>query len=418
MGTRLHRFVVGALASLGLVLALGASRPTQVCAAARDCDTEDTSVQCDDGYCCIISESDSEICDCFEQACVDRDLVYRIDGNDLVWSDVRAVSTDDSLLVVLTGSYPVVHLFGLADGSRRGSWGLSGEGPGEFESATGVALVGSRVYALDGNQGRLSIFEFTGGLVRTVPLRDFGMPPNFPRRLHRAWGDTVLFGSSVPMGNERSIIALSFGASADEDPVGQEALVDYPRTTATRLRLTAPEAPSFTLPPPYWPDPQWTPVSGGVALWHGPDSEVRILGLDGEQRSVVTLALGDRFEVTAEDREFWFQNAIPQEVFGQRGVFDPVREVARRTVDFPRYHPPVFELLSGPDDLLWVRRTPDGRDQVWDIVDTQAQLASRVSLAPRQALMAVIPDRLVLKVTDALGVESVEVHRCIHPPGT
>jgi len=418
MGTRLHRFVVGALASLGLVLALGASRPTRVCAAVGDCDAENTSVQCDDGYCCIISESDSEICDCFELACVDRDLVYRIDGNDLVWSDVRAVSTDDSLLVVLTGSYPVVHLFDLADGSRRGSWGLSGQGPGEFESASGVALVGRHVYALDGNQGRLSIFEFTGDLVRTVPLRDFGMPPNFPRRLHRAGGDTVLFGSSVPMGNERSIIPLSFGASADEDPVGQETLVDYPRTTATRLRLTAPDAPSFTLPPPYWPDPQWTPFSGGVGLWQGPDSEVRILGLDGEQRSVVTLALGDRFEVTAEDREFWFQNAIPQEIFGQRGVFDPLREVARRTVDFPGYHPPVFELLSGPDDLLWVRRTPDGRDQVWDIVDAQGQLASRVSLAPRQALMAVIPDRLVLKVTDALGVESVEVHRCIYPPGT
>ena len=245
MGTRLHRFVVGALASLGLVLALGASRPTQVCADASDCDAEDTSVQCDDGYCCIVTESDSEICDCFEQACVDRDLVYRIDGDDLVWSDVRAVSTDDSLLVVLTGSYPVVHLFDLADGSRRGSWGLSGQGPGEFESATGVALVGRHIYALDSNQGRLSIFEVTGDLVRTVTLRDFGMPPNFPRRLHRAGGDTVLFGSSIPMGNERSIIALSLGASGDEDPVGHERLIDYPRTTATRLRLTAPERAEF-----------------------------------------------------------------------------------------------------------------------------------------------------------------------------
>ena len=125
MGTRLHRFFVGVLASLGLVLALGASRPTQVCAAAGDYDAENTSVKCGDGYCCKVTDSDSEICDCFEQACVDRDLVYRINGNDLVWSDVRAVSTDDSLLVVLTGSYPVVHLFDLADGSRRGNWGLS-----------------------------------------------------------------------------------------------------------------------------------------------------------------------------------------------------------------------------------------------------------------------------------------------------
>ncbi len=351
-----------------------------------------------------------------QQTCVDRDLAYRLDGNDLVWNDVRAVSADDSLLVVLTESYPVVHLFDLADGRRRGSWGGSGQGPGEFQSASGIVLVGRHVYALDGNQGRLSIFEFTGDLKRTVTLRDFGMPPNFPRWIHRAGGDTVLLGSSVPMGNERSIIARSFGASANEDPVRQDTVVVYrPRTTT--LRLTAPGAPGLSVAPPYAPIPRWTSVSGGVAFWSGSDSEVQILDFDGQRRSVVTLGFDDRFEVTEQDREFWFQNAIPDEIFGQRGVFDPLREVARRTVDFPRYHPTVFELLNGPDDLLWVRRTPDGRDEVWDIVDARGQPASRVALAPGEALMAVIPDHLVLKVTDALGVESVEVHQCSAVPG-
>ena len=126
---------------------------------------------------------------------------------------------------------------------------------------------------------------------------------------------------------------------------------------------------------------------------------------------MVSLALDDRFEVTAEDREYWFQNAIPQEFMGQR-VFEPLRREARRTVDFPRYHPLAFDLLSAPGDVLWVRRTPDGKDQVWDVVDAQGQPAGRVALAPDQALMAVIPDHMVLRVTDALGVESVEVHRC------
>ena len=154
-----------------------------------------------------------------------------------------------------------------------------------------------------------------------------------------------------------------------------------------------------------------------MAFWQGPDPEVRILGFDGEQRSVVSLALGDLFEVTAEDREYWLQNEIPQEFQGQR-VFEPLRQEARRTVDFPQHHPLLFEFLNGPDDLLWVRRTPDGRDQVWDIADALGQLAGRVSLAPGQVLMAVVPDHLVLKVTDALGVESVEVHQCrsLPPP--
>ena len=346
-----------------------------------------------------------------QQACIERDPLYRLDGEALVWRGVTAASSDGTLLVVLTESSPVVHLFVLADGSRRGSWGRSGEGPGEFLEATGIALVETHLHVLDGSQRRLSIFESTGALVRTVNLLDAGLPPYYPRRLERTQGDPALFDLSEPMGDERIIIARTFPASADEESVRQDTVLVYPRTTATRLRLTAPGAPGLSVSPPYSPTPQWTPVSGGVAFWLGRDAEVRILGFDGVLRSVVSLPLDDRFEVTAEDREFWFQNAIPQEVFGQR-VFEPLREEARRTVDFPRYHPLVFELVGGQNDLLWVRRTPDGRDQVWDIVDSQGQIASRVSLPPGQTLLAMVPDHLVVKVTDDLGAESVEVLGC------
>lgn len=345
-----------------------------------------------------------------QQICVNRDLQYRLDGDDLLWNNVRAVSTDDDNLFVLTLSSPRIHRFDLSDGNHLLSWGQRGQGPGEFQASSGITLVGEHVYVLDGNQGRLSIFELTGELVRTIPLQRFGMPPNFPRWLYRATGDTVLFGLSVPMGNERMIIARSFGASASEDPIHQDTVIVFPART-TSLRLTAPGAPSLTLSPPYSPEPQWTPVSGGVAFWQGLDSDIQILGLDGVLKSAISLTLDDRLEVTSEDREFWLQDAIPQEFSGQR-VFEPLRVKARQTVDFPRYHPLMSRILGGPDSLLWVRRTPNGRDQVWDVLDTQGQLASRVSLASGQALMSVIPDHLVLKVTDELGVESIEVHRC------
>ncbi len=346
-----------------------------------------------------------------QQACVDRVPLYRLDGDDLLWSDVREVSTNDSLLVVLTGSYPVIHLFDLSDGSQRGSWGQRGQGPGEFQGRSGVALIGDHIYTLDASQNRLSIFEFTGDLVRTARLQDFGISPNAATRLDRGVGETVLLELSVPMGNERTIIVRSFGASANEDPVRQDTVIVFPKWTAT-LRLTAPGAPSYTLPHPYSPIPRWTPVSGDVAFWQGLGSEASILGLDGALKSVVSLALDDRFEVTAEDREFWLQNAIPQDFMGQR-VFEPLREKARRTVDFPRYHPLGFELLAGPGGFLWVRRTPNGRDQVWDVVDVQGQPAGRVSLAEGQVLMAVISDHMLLKMTDASGIESVDVHRCV-----
>lgn len=91
--------------------------------------------------------------------------------------------------------------------------------------------------------------------------------------------------------------------------------------------------------------------------------QIQSLGFDGVLKSANSLTLDERFEPAAVDRDFWFQNGTPEEVLGQR-VFEPLREKARRTVDFHSYHPLMFEFLGGQHDLLWVRRTPYGRDQV------------------------------------------------------
>lgn len=346
------------------------------------------------------------------QVCISPNPLYRLAGDALAWNGVSAVSSNDSLLAVLTDSDPVIHLFRLSGGTHRGSWGGLGEGPGEFRDPAGIALAGDGIYALDEALGRLSIFEFTGDLVRTVALHQFGMLPNFPRRLYRAEGDTLLFLATEPTANSSAVIALSFG---DSGIVGPDTVVAY-RTAPDLLRLTAPGAPSWTVPPPYSSRPRLTPVSGGVAFWQGPDPEVRILGVDGAMESAVSLSLDGRFEVTGEDRESWLASAIPSEFMGRQGVFEPIREEARRTVSFPEYHPLVFRLLGGPDGFLWVLRTPAGREQVWDVVDSSGRHEGRLTLAAHHSLMSVLPDRLVLRSTDDLGVESVQVHQFLPCP--
>ena len=347
-----------------------------------------------------------------QQTCANHDLLYRLDGGTLLWTDVKGVSTNDSLLVVLTESDPVIHLFDLADGTRYRSWGRRGEGPGEFRTSTGIELVGRHVYALDTNQERLSIFELTGELVRTVRLQDFGVtPPQSSVRLERTEGEAILIGMGEIMGTERIITAQTIRTNPAEDS-SQDTVAIYQYSTAPVLHLAAEGAPSYSLPPPYSPSARWTSTADGIVLWRGPDTEVSILNFDGTPKSTLSLALDDRFEITEEDREHWLQNAIPREFMGQR-VFEPVRQKARETVDFPLYHPPVFGLLSGPDNLLWVRRTPRGREtQVWDVVDSQGQPAARVSFAAGLALMAIIPNHLVLRSADEFDVESIELHRC------
>ncbi len=342
-----------------------------------------------------------------QPACMDRELLYRLDGNDFLWSELEGVSANDSLLAVLARSDPRIHLFSLADGALRQSWGRSGEGPGEFQLSTGVALLGDHLYAVDANQARVSVFELAGDLVRTIALRDHGISLR-PTRTGRTESNALIFGLRQPMGDARTVASWSFGVGADAGSVQHRTIIAWER--GTTIRLEGP--PGFTLVPPFTPVPRWAAMADGVAWWEGTDAEVRILGVDGELVGAIPLTFEDRFEVTEEDREYWLQDEFPQELFGQRGVLDVVREEARQTVDFPSHHPLAYQLMGGPEGHLWVRRTPDGRDQIWDIVDSGGEVGGRVSLAPGEILMAVIPGHLVVQTIDELGVESVDVQRC------
>lgn len=233
-----------------------------------------------------------------QQTCVDRDRLHRFDGDDLVWSDVRAVSANDSLLVVLTGSYPAIHLIELAECDHLRRWGRIGEGLGEFQSATGVALVGRHIFALGADQVRLAIFEFKGDLLRTVSLRDFGMSSYRPSRLELAEGDTLLFEGLVPTPNER-IHPRAVVRGWCRRGFGSPGLGDrLPRADGQLASHGTGGAEPHSFAFLHSPVPQWTPYSGGLAFWDGFGSGVRVLGFDGEQGSVVPVALDDRFEVT------------------------------------------------------------------------------------------------------------------------
>jgi len=322
----------------------------------------------------------------------------------LEWSSVVAVDANDSLLVVMVDEEPVLHLFGITDGAHLVSWGRTGEGPGEFQSSAGVALVGDRVYALDTTQRRLSIFTQMGVHVETVLLDDLDFP--FANKLYRASGDTVLIGAFEPMGHGRAVIAWTVSGLARNVLTYQDGTTDH------RIRLEAPGAPSFTVLSPFRARPRWAadPFSGNVLYWPGHGKDIQVIGLDGIARDPVTLVLDDRFEVTSQDREHWIATAIPSEFRGQR-VFEPLRPVAREIVEFPGDHALFYEMMAGPANTVWLRRNPNGRAQVvWDVWDAAiGQPTNRVMLREGLRLLALHNNYGILVNSEDASQEAVEV---------
>ena len=329
---------------------------------------------------------------------IDPEPVYQFGDDDLFWDDVRALDVSDSLLVVLTESDPVLHLFSLDSGTHLRSWGLKGEGPGEFASSADVAWVGSLIYALDTSERRVSIFEANGELVKTVPVSGLGLP--FTNRMDHVSGDTVVFTAYEPMGGGNAVVAWTADGFV-------RTVVEY--DDPPQVRLEAPDAPGLTLAAPFTARMRWTVVAGEVVYWSGSGEQLEATSVDGTATHTLSLPVSDRFEVTADDRESWIRTGIPTEFMGRR-PFEPLRAVARETVEFPDHHALVRQLLTDDQDRIWVRRNRSG-EPVWDVVERTGQMSGRVTLPRGFSLRAVIPGYVVTTLTDELGVETVRVHR-------
>ncbi len=337
----------------------------------------------------------------FAQTQLGEQAVVTIDGEALQWSGVVATDANDSLLAVMTESDPVLHLFLIRDGRHVASWGRRGEGPGEFESSAGMALAGDRVYALDTTQRRIAIFDLAGVLIESTLLNDLPFP--FADRLHRARGDTVFIGAFEPMGQGRTVTAWT------SDGFAKEVLAYQAGTRDDLIRLEAPDAPGLTLPGPFRTRPLWSvdQVSGNILYWPGQGRDIQVIGLDGSIDETIPLPVDDLLEVTSEDREHWIQTGIPRDFQGIR-AFEPLRRVARDIVEFPEHHPLLYNIISGPHNTMWLRRTPNGRSQIiWDVVTSRG--TSRVLLSRGQKLLGLHSGYAVILMTDDIGQEVVEL---------
>lgn len=316
-------------------------------------------------------------------------------GPDASLYRVQAAAFSGSDLLVLSGAAPAVHLF---EGNRQRSWGRRGRGPAELTRPQNIVWSGTRVLVRDSELRKIASYDRAGNFLGTRPLSG-GMVV----RLEMAGRDTLVefFGQQT-----QTVVRLR--------GVRQDTLFRYGHPEEV-IRLSAPGAPSLTMPPPFAPRAAWAALADGrIAFWDGHENVVRLL--DGNGRVVARLPLpADRHPVTGPDREAWFATAIPSEIRGQN-VFAPLRREARSQVRFPARFPPVLSLRGDPSGAVWVQQTPAAGGQRWVILK-QGQPPVHIRLPSRQTLLAIGGSEVATLAKDADEVETIHVYAHPHRPG-
>jgi hypothetical protein len=257
---------------------------------------------------------------------------------------MRAAAFQGTDLLVLCGGAPAVHLF---SGGRHHAWGARGHAPPELSRPQNVAWAGGRILVRDSELQKIVAYDRDGNL-----LSNRRLPPGMAVRLEMAGRDTLLEW----FGPEAQLVVRLRGSR-------QDTLLRYAAVSET-IRLSAPGAPSLSLPPPYAALPLWTPLADGrLAFWDGREPALRLLDRTGRVAGRLPLPAG-RHPVTQADREAWFASGIPADIRGQR-VFEPLRERAREQVRFPQHFPAALALLPDPGGGVWVQRTATAGGQRW-----------------------------------------------------
>jgi hypothetical protein len=299
---------------------------------------------------------------------------------------VRSAAFSGSDLLVLDAPAPALHLYA---GTARRAWGARGRGPAELMNPYNAVWAGGRILVRDSELQKLASYDRAGALVGTRPLAGMAV------HLAMAGADTLVewFGTT------RTVARLR---GARQDTVLRYT-VDVPE-----IQLSAPGAPSLSLPAPYAPSPAWAALPDGrVAFWDGRENDIRVLDRAGRVAGRIAIP-ADRYPVTAQDREAWIASGIPESVRGER-VFEPLRAAARTEVRFPRQLPPVMAMRAEPSGGVWVMQSGSAGGQRWARL-AQGRAPLRIRLPAGERLLDISRAEIATLARDADGAERIHVY--------
>lgn len=309
---------------------------------------------------------------------------------DLFLFGVVAGSGSGPGIAVLTDPEPAVHRFSPA-GARE--WGREGNGPAELRSPADIVWQGRWVHVLDLGSRKIVRFDREGGFHGARNLGGF-----WANRLEIVGADTLL-GAFTPMTGRRAVVRL------------RGRVVDTLFTWELRgqdRRLEAEGAPSLTVKPPFSPQVRWAALPGGGLIRYDPPSR-RLVHQDPDGNILDRTPAGWKgTPVTPGDREWWIENEIPSEFMGRR-VFEPLREVARRELQFPDTLPPVLALEADDSGAVWAKRSLPVAGEIWMRV-TGPVRGTAFRLPPGRELLAVTESFVFALARDDFDAESVEAY--------
>ena len=325
------------------------------------------------------------------------------DETDPLSSVLGGLLMDSGRIVVADrGNYRVLVMD--AEGQTERVIGAKGEGPLEFTTVTNIeSWGGDTVFVHDSRANRYSVFSAATGEGRSTMLR----------------GTDVVPGTAFPAGDGELWLTGGLGIGPGEHGAGRRRVpVDLFRYVGSDsvvrvATLAGPElffgagGVGFTIPP--------VPVAAGTSLSPGDD---KLFVSDGE-RPVITVmdrngATVREIEVAGMDIEVTddLRDMITDSLYALVAKTEARMRSRLAKTPIPVQLSGFALIMLAGDGTLWIagRGAPGIETRTWVNMTINGRLLRRFDLPRSVGVLDASADRVLLRTTDALGVDRVELH--------
>lgn len=261
-----------------------------------------------------------------------------------------AIDISQDRVFILDRDFKTVRVF-TKDGVQVGMVGSQGQGPGEFEVPTGMAVSQTRLYVSELGNRRLHSFSIPDGELIYTKETDVGLYGPM-----RGLGDGsllagVMTNEQYDDGTPRPGLATiaANGAIIEVTTIPDESLARHPSRVVPGANLRV------TLRPPFEPDLVWNiAADGGIMLGDGAGYRIAVMSRQGTAKELVGPDHLSRAAVNPEEAAWHAAWMTAQARRADPSYTWPVEDIAT--------HKPFFSGLF-PDDLgqVWVLRSVGAR---------------------------------------------------------
>ncbi len=305
------------------------------------------------------------------------------------------------------------------DGRRVSTFGRHGAGPGEFENLASLGVNDSGFWAADPWASRVTRFAATGRLNGTfaIPTTLRGVAPEseiglfHPSVLAVAAGDTLLVGATHPAASSRysGLIAVGHG--------GYSFAATSRNGELYRVLATTPPKPECVVQGSRAGESVVVPeCADALAAAAGDASRIAVVEFDiAASRYTVAVIRSNGDTLFARSIGATLvpisRRARDSIVSARVKTLPPVLAQMYRTIELPKYYPPVERVLVGRDQTVWLELAELNSSHVWLVLDSIGREAALASFPASTRLMAANMRNAWGIAADSDGVESIERFR-------